>query len=72
MESTTVGARPTVVEAAEGRLHISGWDGGKHFHTAKLSPIRDVPNEHGLFGNLEQAVNAIPTHISLYILVFSS
>ena len=27
------GARPTVVEAAEGRLHNGGWAGGKHTHT---------------------------------------
>ena len=27
------GARPTVVEAAEGRLHNGGWKGGKHSHT---------------------------------------
>ena len=28
------GARPTVVEAAEGRLHNGGWEGGKHSHTS--------------------------------------
>ena len=27
------GARPIVVEAAEGRLHNGGWKGGKHSHT---------------------------------------
>ena len=25
--------RPTVVEAAEGRLHNGGWEGGKRSHT---------------------------------------
>ena len=38
MDSTTVGGRrrrpPTVVEAAEGRLHNGGWEGGKHSHTS--------------------------------------
>ena len=39
MDSTTVwagaaGARPTVVEAAAGRLHNGGWEGGKHSHTS--------------------------------------
>ena len=27
-------AAPTVVEAAEGRLHNGGWEGGKHSHTS--------------------------------------
>ena len=27
------GARPTVVEAAEGRLHNGEWKGSKHSHT---------------------------------------
>ena len=28
------GARPTVVEVAEGLLHNGGWEGGKHSHTS--------------------------------------
>ena len=31
--AVTGGARPIVVEAAEGRLHNGAWKGGKHSHT---------------------------------------
>ena len=32
------GASSTVVEVAEGRLHIGGWEGGKHSHTTHPHP----------------------------------
>ena len=33
MDSGAEGASPTVVEAAEGRLHNGGWEDSKHSHT---------------------------------------
>ena len=37
------GARPTVVEAAAGRPHNSGWGSGKHGHTNSYL-IRHLPD----------------------------
>ena len=43
------GARPTTVEAAEGRLHNGGWAGGKHRHAQYPSSMIHMINGSLLF-----------------------